>query len=1144
MKSTKLDWENIPDSNFNVDALPAKPFRFQQSILPKPVIVKAGYPKMLPGAGAGILQFAVEEGLPGLSITASVIDQYGNTWLATEKGLCRYTGDYLYIYSFLNKSPQGNPYTILQMTADKEGNVWITTGGDGIYCLNVSSNILKHNPLQAYSSGLLCDHTGNIWLATYVDGLFIIDTKNETIKNTGKINTADVTNFLTGITEDHNNNIWLGYYDHINILDASRRTIKNITKKEGLKGGSVLKFLEDRNGDMWIGTVTPGVNFISLKNKTLGTLDNINGFNGAAVEMVEDSRQQLWIFRRDTSYVLNKERTSIRRVLLDIQMLSQNFKGSSHSDNNGNIWVGTLDKGAMIIDPGGPLPEHLTTANGLIDNNVWKIMEDKNGKIWMGTHHGINIYDPVSGQTKVITKSNGLFNDRIASIAGDTSGNMIICTNSGFAVIDRAKKILINYNKSQYIREGVVEPIIGKDGRLWLSSYNNGIIQYDIHNNSAKIIDRAAGLLSNIVWDMVEDSHGNIWAASDSGISIINPASNTIKFLRQKQGLCHNIVYKLLPRPNDEMWAGTVKGISVINTEKFTITNLTAKEGLYPEEIYDLVEQNGNIYAGTSDGLTAVKKPAGNDQPWRFLNYGKREGFPFNDYNQNAATATSNGQTWWGITPVLTVVTQQPLTDTLQPRLNITGISIMDQAVSFNTYTGLGKLLKTGDTIWNENKTTFYIKNTLPKDSGYAQNNSISWDSTMGGFNIPAGLTLPYNQNSVNFSFSNTDVKGREKILYRYILEGAEKEWNELSDKSITKNYFNLAEGHYTFKVSTRGFNGKWSAVETCSFTILPPWWKTWWAYLLYVAVAVFVTSAYARYRAGKLIKENQLLENRISQRTAELSKSLEDLKATQHQLVQSEKMASLGELTAGIAHEIQNPLNFVNNFSEVSNELIEELKDEKQKPAGERDTQLEDDILDDIASNLQKINHHGKRADAIIKGMLQHSRTSSGQKELTSINELCDEYLRLAYHGLRAKDKSFNAKFQTDLDGSIEKINVVPQDIGRVFLNLVNNAFYAVNERKKQNEPGYEPTVTVSTKKLNNAIEIKVKDNGGGIPQKVLEKIFQPFFTTKPTGQGTGLGLSLSYDIVKAHGGEIKVETKENEGTAFIILLPLRDTH
>jgi signal transduction histidine kinase len=284
---------------------------------------------------------------------------------------------------------------------------------------------------------------------------------------------------------------------------------------------------------------------------------------------------------------------------------------------------------------------------------------------------------------------------------------------------------------------------------------------------------------------------------------------------------------------------------------------------------------------------------------------------------------------------------------------------------------------------------------------------------------------------------------------------------------------------------------------------------------------------------AQALQAEQDLIAIKEAKQKAE--EALTELQATQKQLIQSEKMASLGELTAGIAHEIQNPLNFVNNFSEVSKELLDEMKQAMDKG----DTEDAKEIMNDVIQNLEKINHHGKRADGIVKGMLQHSRNSSGQKELTDINALCDEYLRLAYHGLRAKDKSFNAKFETNFDETVGKLNVIPQDIGRVVLNLINNAFYAVSERKKLNEPGYEPTVSVSSFKDGNTIRIKVSDNGTGIPQKVLDKIFQPFFTTKPTGQGTGLGLSLSYDIVKAHGGELKVETRGGEGTEFIILLP-----
>ncbi len=294
-------------------------------------------------------------------------------------------------------------------------------------------------------------------------------------------------------------------------------------------------------------------------------------------------------------------------------------------------------------------------------------------------------------------------------------------------------------------------------------------------------------------------------------------------------------------------------------------------------------------------------------------------------------------------------------------------------------------------------------------------------------------------------------------------------------------------------------------------------------------------TIAQEKEKQEILASQKEILEEQVNERTAELRQSFKELKETQAQLIQSEKMASLGQLTAGIAHEIQNPLNFVNNFSEINTELVDELKNELM--ANNKEEALL--IADDIKENEQKIIHHGKRADRIVKGMLQHSRASSGKKELTDINALVDECIRLSYHGMRAKDKDFNATINTNFDDSIGKINIVPQDISRVLLNLFNNAFYTVNEKKMQLNGAYEPAVSVCTKKLDDKVEIQVRDNGNGIPQNIIDKIFQPFFTTKPTGQGTGLGLSLSYDILKAHGGEIKVESKEGEGSEFTIYLP-----
>ena len=310
--------------------------------------------------------------------------------------------------------------------------------------------------------------------------------------------------------------------------------------------------------------------------------------------------------------------------------------------------------------------------------------------------------------------------------------------------------------------------------------------------------------------------------------------------------------------------------------------------------------------------------------------------------------------------------------------------------------------------------------------------------------------------------------------------------------------------------------------------------------FVLIATAGIFLLLTVILYRNNRNKQiANKALESQkkeIDQQRTQAENTLDKLRSTQTQLIQSEKMASLGELTAGIAHEIQNPLNFVNNFSEVNAELI----DESIKAIDEGKPDEAKELLSNLRQNEEKIKFHGQRADGIVKGMLQHSRENKGQKETTDINALADEYLRLAYHGLRAKDKSFNATMNTGYDQTIGNIRIIPQDTGRVLLNLYNNAFYALIEKKKQQGESFDPVISVTTKKVNGKVEIRVKDNGNGISSKVMDKVFQPFFTTKPAGQGTGLGLSLSYDIIKAHAGEIKVETKEGEGAEFIILIPV----
>ncbi len=400
-----------------------------------------------------------------------------------------------------------------------------------------------------------------------------------------------------------------------------------------------------------------------------------------------------------------------------------------------------------------------------------------------------------------------------------------------------------------------------------------------------------------------------------------------------------------------------------------------------------------------------------------------------------------------------------------------------------------------------------------------------------------------FKNNSMRFGFASPFFEQEHKTVYQTFLEGFDIEWS-VWGKNTFKEYTNLSPGNYTFHVRAKNIYNTVSGEVTYKFVILSPWYATWWAYLIYVILVILVITAIVKWRSSKLKAENRILEERVQERTAQLEKSLIELKSTQAQLIQSEKMASLGELTAGIAHEIQNPLNFVNNFSGLNKELVQEVNEQLDKG----DIEEAKVILKDLEENSEKINQHGKRAEVIVKGMLEHSRSGSGVKELTNLNTLATEYLNLAFQSFKNKNKDFKGIVQMDFDSDLPEIEIVRQDIGRVLLNLINNAMYACAmkdlsgfvDNDKENLAGLKPMVKVSTKYLGDKIEISIQDNGHGIPPEIKDKIFQPFFTTKPTGQGTGLGLSLSYDIVKAHGGGIKIKTKENEGTTFSFEIPL----
>jgi signal transduction histidine kinase/ligand-binding sensor domain-containing protein len=1149
MEESKFDINHLPDTAFNFDNIPAQHLQMQTLLIVPPVIVKAGLPKLRKNAAIAVFEFNEDQGLPGSFISTSTMmqDSHGMMWIATDKGICRFNGEQLEIYSIIDAIFTGVLAGVTKMIEDKQGRIWIKTDLKGIYILDPKAGIVHHFdlPSDAFQVNndyeMIADSRGLIWIGSITKGVYIIDPQKQTIRNLPHLYGSD-NGRAKQILEDSEGNIWIGSLKGLAIINRNASKIHFLNRGGGLPSDTITALFMDTQKRIWVGTAANGTEIVSSKENTIQHLGKVQGIGHLINHLVEDYSGRLWMASDSGVYIFENASQKLKHIDAT-KGLSDNKIKTIFRDTRDQIWIATFS-GINLMDAKGLMPDYLTETDGISGTDVWAFLQDEQQRIWIGSRQGVDIYNPGQHTIKSLAKDVLYKDGRTPQFANAKNGKfLVLAQNWGVDIVDPLSGTVTYIKEAQGVQNTRLSSFLEDNtGLIWTGSFQTqGIEIINTAQHSFTKITKKEGLIGSIVWGMMQDNKGQIWAITDSGINIINPVDKTIRYLMQDDKVSKENGGAILTDDNGRIWIGVRTGILIVDQEKKLLTTINTSNGLCAPDVYTLFKKGEQIYAGTGDGLTVftpqknTSSTAKNQFDWDMKSYGKYQGFLYNNYNAGAAIAVNN-KLWWGIEDKALTISNAPNIDSSISSTYISGVSIADKQESFADHKWVQHILPANDTIWSIKRDTFYVSENLPADTGWLQKNNIAWDSLAGYFNLPVNLTIPYQQNYISFQFTSARLSNRDKNRYRYILEGFDKSWSAISDKSYSINYRDLPAGKYTFKVCSSGLNGLWSPPAEFSFTIRPPWWNTWWAYLLYAAVFSLVVWVTVQYRSRQLKKENLLLEKKVEHRTEQLNKSLQDLKSTQSQLVQSEKMASLGELTAGIAHEIQNPLNFVNNFSEINTELIEELKNEKLKAQNERDEKLENELLNSLTQNLEKIVHHGKRADAIVKGMLQHSRSSNGQKEPTDISALCDEYLRLSYHGLRAKDKTFNATIKTDFDPTIGNINIIPQDIGRVILNLINNAFYAVSEKKKAADESYLPTVSIQTKRINDEIEIIVSDNGNGIPQKIVDKIFQPFFTTKPTGQGTGLGLSLSYDIVKAHGGELKVETEEGEGSTFII--------
>jgi ligand-binding sensor domain-containing protein/signal transduction histidine kinase len=1094
---------------------------------------------------------------------------------------------------------------------DKNGNLWFGTGGRGVsrYDGKSFTNFnVDHGLANNQVFDILEDRNGDIWFCTWggisryngkrfinyteADGLpdlevrCMMEDKNGdlwfgTEKGISKFNRKTFTNYkvipgladnnVQSILQDKNGNIWLGTSTGASRFDG--KNFFNYTTEQALADNDVRKILEDKNGTLWFGTDN---GLSRYDENTFKTYDITHGLAGNRIrDLLEDKNGNLWLGTLGgVSYF---DGTSFSNYTTAQGLVSDQVR-SLEEDKNGSLWFGTHDHGLSRYD--GRSLISFTKSQGLPASGVGSIAKNKTGEIWFGTDNGISRYDGKFFTNYTIKQ--GLADNYIRDIVIDKTGILWIGTSNGLSGYDGVS--FTNYSTLQGLASNYINDLMeDKEGNLWITTFHGGVSKLSMDRKIITNYTTTQGIGYNHSHAVLEDKTGNIWFGHDYG-GLSRYDGTAFTNYTTDQGLASNSVITIHEDKSSNLWFGTPNGLTRYDGNSFY--NYSTHHDLPDKAISDIVEdKDGKIWIGSLSGFSymtyqpkiknqfegSVNGTISTDNSFTneelhekyeplFKNFNLKTGYPIKDVSAtNGMLVESNGIIWAGTGDKLIRFDPSAILENkLKLNLFIQSVKINNEPITWNYLdyiTDTNRLTMASVKI--EELLLFDKLLSAPqRDSIRMKFGDITFDSIARSYPVPVNLTLPYQHNNITFDFAAIETARPQFVRYQYMLQGYDKDWNPITNKS-SANFGNIQEGEYTFKLIAINPDGIKSEPLLYSFTVLPPWYRTWWADTLYVLVFLAAIWSFIKWRIRKLKNEKILLEEKVAIRTNQLKDekekveaTLTELKAAQAQLIQSEKMASLGQLTAGIAHEIQNPLNFINNFSEVNRELIEELKKEIENG------NFEDikSIAVHIENNEGKIINHGKRADAIVKGMLLHSRTSTGQKEPTDINVLTDEYVRLSYHGFRAKDKSFNVTLQTDFDENLSdtgkgagKINIVPQDIGRVLLNLLNNAFYSVTENQRKFGNAYVPTVSISTRLIVPRLggvrgaEIRVKDNGTGIPRELSDKIFQPFFTTKPTGQGTGLGLSLSYDIIKAHGGEIRVETQEGEFAEFIILLPIQ---
>ena len=1107
------------------------------------------------------IKFNLVSGTNGVSlgkINSVTRDIHGVMWLSDQTNRCltRYDGNRITRFQNdpKNTNSLGGTYPEC-VNADNAGIIWVGFYGTGLDRFDPETQAFTHYRHKENDKGslsndtvtaILIDHQGMFWVATY-GGLDLLDVQTGKFKHFShqdQDSTSLSYNKVRALYEDREGTIWVGTgfpWDNndeggLNRFDRNTgkftRYLHDPANSNTLINNKVRSIFEDSRGNFWIGTMGDGLHTMDRKTGLFKRY-GYNPANPSALSrlalkrgddhitfITEDANKNLWLGTFANGLIMYDPLTKKLTHFGNNADKSGEFKDNSgwlaYPSSDGFLWVSTQENNLYRIDLyTNSIPYFKTDSNFV---GVHAFYKESANVLWCGTDSGLVRKDIKNGTAiKYINEpgnSNSISNNVVLGIVKDKQGDFWLTTNRGLNRFNPVSKKITRYLHNPNDNKSLGNDLIYKQyldhqSNLYISTFGFG---FDLLNTQTGKFTHyknsptdTNSLSKNFTSAFLEDETNDIWVGTwgNGGINRLNRQSGKFKHYLPDAN-----VSSIINDADGIIWVSTENGLYRYNrkSDDFSLWD-EGYTGFAINDIHSMIaDKQNNIWIASQIGIYRLSQKR--DQ---LISYGRANGVVTQYMHYGTAHKGEDGELFFG---------------------DVTGyFAFYPEKLHARPGSPIIEL------------TSFWLNGQVVKPA----NGGLLHESLYKAKEIH----LPHDQNVFSFSFNAIDYGNSEDKVIYYKLENYDKEWRQPSSE-LRVYYFNIPPGKYTLRIKAANrSNGIW-AEKVISIIITPPWWSTWWAYCLYGLLLFAIAYSFHRIQKERVIKaERERTRERELAQAKEIEKAYLKLSTTQTQLIQSEKMASLGELTAGIAHEIQNPLNFVNNFSDLNTELIDELLEERKKEV--RDFKIEDDLLNSLKENEQKINQHGRRADAIVKGMLQHSRSSNGIKESTDINALADEYLRLCYHGLRAKDKSFNASMKTDFDESIGKINIIPQDVGRVVLNLLTNAFYAASLPSKGGlkDPTYkhEPTVTMKTSKnppLSSGgrgaeILISVSDNGPGIPPKTLEKIFNPFFTTKPSGQGTGLGLSLSYDIItKGHGGQIKVETKEGEGSTFTIHLPV----